>query len=454
MRRITKWIGISVAALFGLAVVAYIGLLFINRSDEAPSATALEFEVITAGFPKVDVSGNAFPYFVGINAPQGEDPLMQGHAWLEWSRLSLKEQWEKDQPNGKFLSTQLSGDETAYLKNLLDNCRTPSNDCLSKLNAPSDELQNELNSAQWILKRYERLFRYTTWHEPLADSYLAIPTYIDARTLNALYGLHAWQLIRKGKHQQALNALDREAGFWRMVLVNSKTLIGKMVARTVLHSNLHWTNAVLLSASSESILNVPETWQHPLSLQERDLKDTFANELQLAKVVLTQRDVSDDEISVVDRAWNKLEAPLFQPQATFNLLASRYDRISKALTVEDKKLPASVASFRQHTNETSKGGLFRLYNPIGYTVFRINASMPLVDYGLRIADLEGLRRMLLLAAKLRNEGVAAEAVSTRLNIASIRNPFTDEAFGWDDEKNAITFKGLAEDPEGSYQLPY
>lgn len=454
MRRIAKWIGISVAALFGLAVVAYISLLYINRADEPPSATAMEFEAIIADFVGVNAPDNAFPYFVGINTPQGEDPLIQGHTWLEWSRLPLKEQWEKDEPNGEFLSTQLSCDETAYLKNLMDNCRTLSKDCLSKLNASSDGLQNELNSAQWILKRYERLFRYTKWHEPPADSYFAIPTYIDARTLNTLYGLHAWQLVQNGKHQQALNALDREAHFWRMVLINSKTLIGKMVARAVLYSNLHWTNAVLRSASSEPTLNVPEVWQRPLSLQERNFRETFANEWLLSKVIFTQQNIMDDEISVAERIWNKLEAPLLQPQATLNLLASNYERTSQALAVQDKQLPDSIKTLHLHNNEIGKNGLFRLYNPIGYTLFRINASMPLVDYGLRIADLEGLRRILLLAEKLRSEGVEVRDVPNRLNNASIRNPFTDEAFGWDDEKNAITFRGLAEAPEGSYQLQY
>lgn len=454
MRRITKWIGISVAALFGLAVVAYMSLLYINRADEPPSVTALEFEAITADFTEVHVSSNAFNYFVGINAPQGEDPFVQGHTWLEWSRLPLEEQWDKDEPVGDSLSSQLACDESTLLNELKNVCYSPTEECLSKLNEQPARLASELSSENWMLQRYEKLLGYTEWNEPPADSYLSIVTYRDARTLNTLYSLHAWHLMRNEKHQQALNTLDREARFWRIILTDSKTLIGKMVARAVLYSNLQWTNTVLRSAPSELTLNVPEVWHHPLSLQEQNFRETFANEWLLSKVIFTQQDIMDDEIPVADRVWNKLAEPLLQHQATLNLLASNYERTSQALAVQDKQLPDSVKELHLHNNEIGKDGLFRLYNPIGYTLFRISASMPLVDYGLRIADLEGVRRMLLLAAKLRNEDVAAEAVSTRLNNTPIRNPFTDEAFVWDDEKNAITFKGLAEAPEGSYQLPY
>lgn len=454
IKRILKWIGVTVAALFGLVVIVYVGLLYINRSDEPPSAAAVAFAEMVQKSPSPDTDDNAMLYYIGINVPQGKDPLVQGKAWLKWSRLSARKQWKTDEPRGESLSYQLDNDETQQLSNLIQSCSVPTSDCLSQLNTQSEMVWKQLNKVRWILDRYERLLRYTKWHSTNINSPLTILTYNDTVTLNRLYNLHVWQLTQNGNTEQALKALDREARFWRMVLANSRTLIGKLVVNRLLNNNLRWTNVILHHAPSGLKSAVPESWKKSITLPERSLKSALANELLLAKSVMEQRDEFTDEISALDRVGNALAAPLIKLQAMQNLIASDYDRVNNALDLPYSELPDSLNALRQHQEKESHQDFYHAYNPLGYILYRIGNSADIVDYGLRIADLEGKRRVLQLASTLRDKGVAPEEVPSHLVNSDIRNPYTGEAFGWDEKTKSITFEGADCQNKKAFRLPY
>lgn len=454
IKRITKWISVTITVLLGLVVVAYVGLLFVNRSDEPPSTAATAFAKMVKNSPSPDSNDNAMLYYAGINVPQGEDPLVQGKAWLKWSRLPVKKQWTTDEPRGKSLSTQLKSDKTPQLSTLIQHCHTPTPECLSDLQSQPLILRGNLNKVQWILDRYERLLRYTIWHDSNANSPLAILMYLDASTLNKLYSVHIWQLAQNGKTKQAMEALDREARFWRMVLDNNRTLIGKMISYRLLDNNLRWTNTILRQASTGLKYAVPESWRKSITLQERSLQPALANELLFAKNVLEQKDDMLGEISAMDRFWNKLGAPLVKTQATLNLIASNYVRINQALNVTYKELPDSLNSLRQRQENELNKNMYQAYNPYGYMLYRMGVSMELRNFGLRVADLEGKRRLLVLAATLRSKGVAAKDVPSHLKSSAIKNPYTGKAFGWDAETESLTFNELGSKTEALYLLRY
>ena len=71
-----------------------------------------------------------------------------------------------------------------------------------------------------------------------------------------------------------------------------------------------------------------------------------------------------------------------------------------------------------------------------------------------LADLEGVRRMSLLAVQLRSERIAAEQVPQKLREATARNPYTAKPFAWDEANHAIVFSGIAPGERGRHAILY
>jgi hypothetical protein len=90
-----------------------------------------------------------------------------------------------------------------------------------------------------------------------------------------------------------------------------------------------------------------------------------------------------------------------------------------------------------------------LYN-IPFNVLLSAAAPDFTDYAAKLADVEGVRRAVLLAVQLRARG--AEDIERELGGATLRDPYTGRAFGWDG--NAITFTGLARPPRGRHVIVY
>ena len=447
--RVIKWLGLGLATLFVLVVLTYGVLLVINRADEPPSAIALAFAELIDEVAAPYQPENAVPYFAGLRAGRGVDPRAVGEAWLDWSRLSYEEQLAQDAPGGGVSLRLLIPSERPALDDLMGTCGEPQPACLSLLDDQSAALSAELAELDWLMARYDRLLRHSAWQEPATESYLSIPAYGEALTLNQLFGLHVWRLAHAGEVERALDELDREALFWRMALVETRLLVGKMLIAEMLKRNMLWTNAVLRKADYAG--HVPMVWQQELTPEERSMQRSFAGELHLAASEMTQR--TSEDLDLFDALLRSLENSLFQPQATANLFAARYHDVHQALSVPYPQLEAELNRLREREQEMGEAGIFRLYNPVGH-IFGQMTSGSHAHYGLRIADLEGLRRLMLLADALRDGDVAAPTVPSRLAGAEFRNPYTGDPFSWDADSKALIFNGLAPGENGLYTVPY
>ncbi len=70
------------------------------------------------------------------------------------------------------------------------------------------------------------------------------------------------------------------------------------------------------------------------------------------------------------------------------------------------------------------------------------------------ADLEGLRRVALMAAELRSHRIAAAAVPRKLEEAAARDPYDGEPFLWDEATSSILFIGIAPGDRGQHSILY
>lgn len=76
------------------------------------------------------------------------------------------------------------------------------------------------------------------------------------------------------------------------------------------------------------------------------------------------------------------------------------------------------------------------------------------DYAAGVADLEGIRRMALLAAELRATGVEPSDMEVALSEAELKDPYTNEPFEWDADAGAIIFRGLERTRLGYHAIVY
>lgn len=82
------------------------------------------------------------------------------------------------------------------------------------------------------------------------------------------------------------------------------------------------------------------------------------------------------------------------------------------------------------------------YNPIASRLTSGYAQSE--DYGLRVADIEGVRRALIVADSMRAAGVDASDVSAAIAMHEITDPYTGDPLGWDPASLAVVPRRLAE----------
>ena len=435
-----KWLGIGVAGLIGLVILAYGVLVVINWSDEPPSEAALYFEAPDYSLDELLDPANAVPYAIGLKLPREEDPRGAGAEWLEWTQLPLNKQRETEEP----LPASALTDPWDVLWPFIRACGEDINSqCRAFIETEREDLRSLLDENRWLLQRYDRLFDYTVWKEPVLQNEVAALTIaVPDNGLVMLHKLHVLELARAGQFQAALELLEREARFFRFALEKTNTFIGRTMFASWLRRNLYWTNEILRLAGTENNLAVPAVWEQPLTPSERSIRRVVASDLVMTHSLIEEMR-QDDEAGF---KWRFLE-PLFQAQGMVNLQAEAYLKIEDALTGNLTELPAAIKAFYEWQQEQPP---LRMYNPVGHYYQHAYQSVTFIlGYSLSVTDLESTRRALILEHQLRAEDVADENIPAWLANADIRNPYTDEPFCWDTEAGAITYEPLSPDEDAS-----
>jgi len=129
------------------------------------------------------------------------------------------------------------------------------------------------------------------------------------------------------------------------------------------------------------------------------------------------------------------------PQATVNATAERMLSVTQ-LSERDYPAIPDAAKALLASQEFAKKDItdFRVYNPIGSILVDLVDMKPFAGYGLRIADLEGGRRLALLAAQMRGQNVSLESVSASLSVAGLRDPYDGSAFSWNAKDSSYVFR--------------
>ena len=449
MRRVLKWLGIGVAGLFGLAVLGYGVLLVINWPDEPVSETAQAYLDLLEELREPPLEGNGFFYLAGMTAASDEDPWDLAREWREWMELPTSERLDTDEPLGPAM-----GPDSEWIAGLHDYahaCRAADVECIELLEAEYEAVRRGLMDAAPLFDRYELLMGLPLWREQIVDDVVGLiaMTSFTAINLSRMNGIRAWVLAKEGETEAALGLMEQEASFWRDVLAGKISEDWIWSIPWVLRNNLSWTNQILSLQQHELETGVPSAWQVPLSQAERDMRVNHAVDVSRMLNILDDYDTSGFSL------WHKLQfviqESLYQPRATANRLAEYYEKVDETMRLPYPGIRQALDEIS--TEEREQGRLFHLYNPIGNMLYEVSIYSGVIPLWFGVNDLEGARRALLLAHELRTEGVAPEDVAAYLEDASLRDPYTGEAFTWDAEAGAISYQGMGRRPY-SFPLAY
>jgi len=385
-----------VASFLALLFLLIAFVFFINREDKPPSESVIKLQRIAAASTPVKDRDNAFVYVMGFSASDNADVMTEGAARVEQMRKSME------------------------------------------IEIPSQE-QFQRDPSR-LIERYGRLLEFKQWHE-IGQG--------DPRPLTA-----AFSQVFEAQRQMYLTALSLEANedaagckrmlekdyrFWRMVLAESSSANVKMIAARSIELHFEMGNLVVRRfPPALTMVAIPEGWREPFSSRERSLAKMMANEWK-------SHDLRPDDERSKNLVSMLFGSFLYQPQATSNANADRMLRVVGLYDRDYAAIPQAAATFlATYGTEKKAAADIGVYNPVGRILLNMEGMDPYITFGFRVVNLEGMRRVALLASQLRSSGAKGNDVAEGVRTSDLRDPYDGKEFAWDPGQGALLFSRTLE----------
>jgi len=384
------------ASFLALLFLLIAFVFFINREDKPPSESVIKLQRIAAASTPVRDRDNAFVYVMGFSASDHADVMEEGAARVERMRKSVE------------------------------------------IEIPSQE-QFQRDPSR-LIERYGRLLEFKQWHE-IGQG--------DPRPLTA-----AFSQVFEAQRQMYLTALSLEANedaagckrmlekdyrFWRMVLAESSSANVKMIAARSIELHFEMGNLVVRRfPPALTMVAIPEGWREPFSSRERSLAKMMANEWK-------SHDLRPDDERSKNLVSMLFGSFLYQPQATSNANADRMLRVVGLYDRDYAAIPQAAATFlATYGTEKKAAADIGVYNPVGRILLNMEGMDPYITFGFRVVNLEGMRRVALLASQLRSSGAKGNDVAEGVRTSDLRDPYDGKEFAWDPGQGALLFSRTLE----------
>ena len=392
-----------VASFLALLLLLIAFVFFVNREDKSPSEAAIKLQEIAAATTPVADRDNAYVYVMGFSAPDDADVMSEGAARVEQMRKSMEAPESAD-------IAEMPGQE---------------------------QLQREPAK---MIERYERLVEFKQWREILTG---------DARSQSAAFNqvLEAQRMMYlkalspdvKGGAADCKRLLEKDYRFWRMVLAESASANAKMIAARSIELHFEMGNLVVRRfPPALTMVAIPDAWRDPLSSRELSMAKVMANEW-------TSSEMRPDDEHSRHLAAMLFGSFLYQPQATSNANADRMLRLVELYGRDYAAIPQAASTFlATYGMEKKAAADIGVYNPIGRIVLNMEAMDAYTTYGFRVVNLEGMRRLALLASQLRSSGAKGNDVAEGVRTSDLRDPYDGKEFAWDQEHSSLSFSRALE----------
>jgi len=392
-----------VASFLALLFLLIAFVFFINREDKPPSESVIKLQRISAASTPVKDRDNAFVFVMGFSASDDADVMAEGAARVEQMRKSME---------------------------------TPGPIDVAEIRV-QEQLQRE--PAQ-LIERYERLLEFKQWQEIRQG---------DQRPLIAAFGrvfeaqrqmyLKALSLETNEDAADCKRMLEKDYRFWRMILAESASVNVKMIAARGIELHFVMGNLVVRRfPPAQTMVAIPEGWREPFSSRERSLAKMMANEW----IFYDLRPDDERSKNLVSMLFGSF---LYQPQATSNANADRMLRVVGLYDRDYAAIPQAAATFlATYGTEKKAAADIGVYNPVGRILLNMEGMDAYTRYGFRVANLEGMRRVALLASQLRSSGAKGNDVAEGVRTSDLRDPYDGKEFAWDPGQGAFLFSRTLE----------
>jgi hypothetical protein len=303
-------------------------------------------------------------------------------------------------------------------------------------------------SEGWLLQRYQELIHHRSWRESVPfDVRAQLPPYGLVVDGQRLLLLDAKVLAERGDYTGAKSLLEEDLAFWRKVLESSDTLITKMIATAAITRHFELGNLVLRQIGPENVMSaVPAGWSVPISGSERSMRRCLMGEWLFMSTSLRNLDVGLDALrddSILSSVERRLMMPLYRPQDSMNKGAAYILQVADLLAVPLDRYGEAVNQTAELAERTRREAWppRSAYNIVGQLLIGMGPA-DFGPYARRVGDLEGVRRAAVLAVTLRAAKVAMPDVPAALSANSLREPYRNHPFEWDEKERAIIFRGL------------
>ena len=392
-----------VASFLALLFLLIAFVFFINREDKPPSESVIKLQRIAAASTPVKDRDNAFVYVMGFSASDNADVMTEGAARVEQMRKSMETRGPID---------------VAEIR-------------------VQEQLQREPAK---LIERYERLLEFKQWQEIRQG---------DQRPLIAAFGrvfeaqrqmyLKALSLETNEDAADCKRMLEKDYRFWRMILAESASVNVKMIAARGIELHFVMGNLVVRRfPPAQTMVAIPEGWREPFSSRERSLAKMMANEW----IFYDLRPDDERSKNLVSMLFGSF---LYQPQATSNANADRMLRVVGLYDRDYAAIPQAAATFlATYGTEKKAAADIGVYNPVGRILLNMEGMDAYTRYGFRVANLEGMRRVALLASQLRSSGAKGNDVAEGVRTSDLRDPYDGKEFAWDPGQGAFLFSRTLE----------
>jgi hypothetical protein len=462
LKKISRFILWLLFSLMVVTLLCYLVLVVINWSDRPPGEAAIEMEKIHQNRPAVADDENSYFFILGFDGEKDQDPQLLGlqrAAWISNNKNHL----ESYSSVALWNSYDFEGERSSTIVNLSQACQHTKRLCYQALRDAEVGATEWISKEAWLLERYQQLLLRTKIREDIpVDLSLPIPQYQKILEAQKLLLIKTWMLARQGEVEQAGDLLNRDFIFWRSVSKDADILITKMIAVTALKNHLIFSsqmNRGLFNADQPIIQ--PESWEKPISKEELSYKRVLAGEWYFSRNIIdvfsAEFFLSSDEYetTVFDRVKMAILTPFFKKQDSLNRHAEYLGSLAASFEVSLDSYPTLVGREKkliEHTLNPEDSGISHyVYNGVGKAMLTV-ASGHFENYILRTADVEGLRRLVILVMDLTEKNLPPDQIEVAIKDHSLKNPYTNKPFLWNDEDKSIMFQGLEKDERGRYDF--
>lgn len=384
---------------------------------------------------QVDVTGNAALYVYGLNAESSLDIKTAGETLLA--------QLRKKHRSGEQAS--LSDEETNAIFNGSDFDKTwealyPSAikcnprdqlDCIANVitEIEANPITNERLLIQ--IERYGIIRQQPHFIEDISylDFTSPLPNYAITLQLSRLLAAEAY--LTKGI-DGLIDSASQDLAFWRLVLKEGQSLIGKMVALNAIRGNLL---ALSYAIRKEPTLTVEQISNlqlllNPITHEDANIDNAFKADF---RVMVNSIDQFLDLMTNTGDIKQLMLYPMTQANATINL---SYQQLYKP-AIKLSQMPP--ADFYEHTQTPTKPFKFSRLNPYNLGG-KINMYTPweYSPYIGRVHDLTGLYTLVRLQLELKIS--IPDDIITAVKTSKFKNPYTQKPFEYDSTKKELGFR--------------